>query len=402
MRRIGDKRKGEAAPSASAAGALIAIIAALIVLYILFVPPAEREKILEGTGGDYVTSEEEGGNTTLFELKEPRMFLPETEKKFERIFPSVTLYITEEGNVLKKVDSVYARKSLFSEDIGNIDFKVDDKEHTKNILLNFAIKEGKGRLTVRINGNTVFDKEAAAGNIEPIKLDDYVKEGINTVLFSVSSPGALFWATNKYSLEEVSVTADLLRTEAQESTVKFILTKAEKENIEKVMLRFFPSCTLGTVGKLDISLNGLSVYSSVPDCGTPSVPAEFSPNYLVSGENTLKFSTTKGRYLLEQIKLSADMKKVEMPVYYFQLTSEQIGKIADEDANVTLSMKFVDDVETKNTDIRLNGKLILVNQKEMTFSKNINDFVEKGNNALKLEPIDALEVVEMKVVLAES
>ena len=73
------RKKGQA----SAAAALIAIIAALIVLYILVIPPAERQKILEGE--DYVSSTGEGN--LLFELDAPTSFIPETDKEFQKKFP---------------------------------------------------------------------------------------------------------------------------------------------------------------------------------------------------------------------------------------------------------------------------------------------------------------------------
>ena len=55
----------KAKPSGNAAAVLVAIIAALIVIYILFLPPAERQALLEGEVNETGALIAEGGNITL-------------------------------------------------------------------------------------------------------------------------------------------------------------------------------------------------------------------------------------------------------------------------------------------------------------------------------------------------
>lgn len=390
------QKKGQA----QAASTLIAIIAALIVLYILFIPPAERQKILEGE--DYVGVNGDGnGNITLFELDAPRVFSPEKEKKFEKDFPNVNLLLLEEGTALKSVDSLYTSRTIFSESVATTSFEIENLDDTKSVLLNFLVKDSKGRLIIKLNGNEVFNREIETININPIELKEFLREGANTLDFSVSSPGGLFWRKNRYALEDVMITGDVTRREGQEASLKFILTSAEKSNIEKARLRFWPSCKIGDVGALSVYFNGNVLYSAIPDCNNPVMPIEFSPEYFVVGENVLRFSTTKGRYLIEQIKISSTMPSDKLPTYYFQITRERYDMVKDEDADVILYMRFVDDEEMKEADIRINGYLTAVTQEEREFQLNINDFVEEGNNAIKIEPIESLEVVEMRVIYDE-
>jgi hypothetical protein len=389
------KKRGQA----MAAATLIAIIAGLIVLYLLFLPPAEREQILGGTGSEGASGQgHEGAETILFELPGPKSFIPEKEKTFEKYLPNVNLLIFEEGTVLKNANSLFASKSLFSESIGKIDFEITDPQNTKNIILNFIVKEGKGRLLIKLNGNEIFNQEIKQANINPIELKDYTKEGLNTLEFYASSPGLMFWGTNSYTLEDLSVTANLVKREAQESTLKFFVTSPEKENLDKLTLRLVPTCTVGSVGKLDVWMNNYNLYSGIPDCGAPVMPIEFSAKILVSGENSLQFKTTKGKYLIEQIKITGDYKTTELPVYYFQLTQDQYDHVKNETANVTLTMRFVDDVELKEADIRVNGMLTGINQKDINYTRDISKFIDEGNNALKIEPIETLDVVELKVI----
>ena len=384
---------------ATAAATLIAIIAALIVLYILFIPPSERQKLLEGEDG-FSRISGERGNLTLFELEDPRIFYPEEEKKFERTFSNVNLYVREEGTLIKNLDSLYVSKSIFGGLPTVLEFELTDLENTKNILLNFNALEHKGRLVIRINDKEIFNKELTALNINPIQLKDFLQQGANTLTFSVSSPGASFWRKNEYSLEDITITGDFLIREAQESRHTFVVTSAEKESLDSLRLRFFPSCEVNDVGRLKVDLNNENLYSAIPDCGSPGLPIEFSPKKLVTGENVLKFSTTEGRYLIEQIRINSDIRRDDLPTYYFQLTDEEFRLVENGTANVILTIRFTEDEDTKEADIRVNGKLTGFNQKEMYYHKNINNFIEEGNNAVKIEPTDdAIEIVDFEIVL---
>lgn len=390
------QKKGQKTESATAAAVLIAVIAGLIVLYLLFIPPAEREKILDEKEVPEVIAEE---NVTLFELEAPKLFLPPTKKEFEQSFPNINIFVWEEGTELKRLDTLYVKRSLVSEKKATINFELINLADTKNVLLNFMVKESKGRLIISLNDNEIYNNEITTINIEPIELKEFLKEGTNILEFAVSSPGIAFWRTNAYSLGDITITADMIRREAQESRNIFVLTSTEKENMEKVKLRFLPSCNIEEVGKLNIWINNYNLYSAVPDCGMPNPPIPFSPNHLVIGENILRFKTERGKYLIEQIRLTSELKKVELPVYYFQLTEEQYKKVKAKTANVLLYMRFIDDIELKLADLTINGRLIRLDQTAMTYSKNINNYVVKGNNAIRIDPKRAIDVVEFTIQL---
>jgi len=381
--------------SASAAAALIAIIGALIVLYILFLPPEERAKILEETeeqGG--VSGEEE---LTLLLTESPKRLLPVEKKEFEKLFPSVNIYVGEKGIKLKEVDSLYVSRSLFSSEKANITFEISDLENTKNSLLNFFVEKGAGRLAINLNGKEVFNREIEAGNINPINLKERLVQGINTLEFKVSSPGAVFWKTNEYSLSDILITADVISLETQKSTLTFVVGADEKDNLEDLKLRFLPECKVQEAGTLSISVNNYEIYSGIPDCGSPNRPLELTPERLVAGENELKFITNKGWYLIDQLKLTAGLKELIVPVYYFELDKDEFKRVDNKTANVTLYMKFVDDTSQKVADIFVNNHAMRLDQTEIEYNETINNYVEQGNNALKIEPEEVLDVVKLEV-----
>jgi hypothetical protein len=381
---------------AAGAATLVAIIAGLIVLYILVLPPAEREKLL----ADNETAEKEAGA-----VKEVKDILSETpgrldylaKKEIEHIIPSINLNIITEASKIKEVNSLYVKRSLFSEEKANISFSISDTANTENILLNFVAAKREGRLIIKLNGNEVFNNEIKSANIEPIKLDEYIKTN-NVLEFSAISPEASFWRTNEYLLENIQIVADIIRREGQESKNIFIISSTEKNSLEKAVLRFNPECVTGLVGPLKVFVNSYEIYSAIPDCGALSPPIEIPEYYFVSGENRLVFRTEEGNYLIDQIKVTSKLKELVYPVYYFEVTDEQYKKVQEKNANITLKLRFVDDIERKRARILVNGHAISLDTYKIDFSQEISRWIEKGNNAVKIEPLQTIDVVELKAV----
>jgi len=386
-------KKGVQEAGAMAAAALIVVITLLIVAYILFLPPAEREKLLIEEG-ENVTGEAE---PEILLLETPERIYPLTQREFAQDLPSVNIFIKEVGTELKKADSLFISRGLFSEKKGVVEFEIIDIDDIKNVLLNFVVQESEGRLIIRLNDVEIFDREITTANIQPILLRDGLREGINVLEFSVSSPGAAFWRTNRYALEDILVTGDVSDREAQESRLTFIVGETERDNLKKVKLQFFPECDLDTVGKLNIYINNYNLYSAIPDCGSANRPIEFAPDKLVPGENQLIFSTEQGGYLIDHIKLSSELEKVEVKTYYFSLTQKEFDDIEDGYLDAVLRLRFIDDETAKEAKIYVNGKVIVLDQTDIDFERVINNYVVKGNNAIKIEPDKALDVAELEV-----
>ena len=103
--------------------------------------------------------------------------------------------------------------------------------------------------------------------------------------------------------------------------------------------------------------------------------------------------------MLEQIKITSELKDIELPIFYFQLTDEQYAEVDNETANVTLSMEFVDSIDLKQADIIINGDKLRLDQKDKEFSEVINRYIEEGNNAIKIDPDNAIDVVDLTITI---
>ncbi|MFO8016622.1 MAG: hypothetical protein R6U32_05950 [Candidatus Woesearchaeota archaeon] len=347
IRLIRSKKGQPSGLSGASAAVLVGVIAALIVIYILMIPPEDRAELLDenttaDSGGGTSLS---GPNSTLL-VESPGRLDYISQKEVEHTLPSVNLYTTTDAVVLQSRQSIYVKNAWFDKSKVNLTFSIPEIEHTEDILLSFNVKNRRGRLIMKLNGNEIVNNEFNSANAEPIKLPKRLLEDHNTLEIMVSGVGWKFWRTNEYILENIKITADVTDVSTRESELVFQVTGTEKNNLDRVFVKFFPDCDIKEVGPLEIVLNNNRIYSSVPDCGILR-PLEVSPHLLLSGENKLKFSTTEGSYLIDNIVVKTDLKEMVYPTYYFEINKSIHDDIVEGDIDVILYFEFVGDTEQK-------------------------------------------------------
>lgn len=381
-------RQGQGAAPA----ALVAIIAAMIILYIIAIPPAERSQILEGdgtTGG----SEGTASATLLTERPGKLDFLSQTT--IEHPLPAVRVFTKTEGAVLQRSNFLEVRRSLFSSRSENFSFTIDDLANTNNILLSLQA-EGVGALTITLNGQTIFSDTATT--LRPLELRKDQLETSNVITFSVSSPGAAFWRTNRYTLRNIQISGDVTSLTAQRARSTFIITQTELSNIERATLRFAPECEYESTGPLRVSINGIQIYSSVPDCGN-RLPLEFSPTLLRVGENDIEFSVQQGEYYLGFLNILTELARVDYPLYFFDIDEQQFRDIRDGASDVTAKLRFTDYSKEKRGELIINGDTVSFDVDSLEFEKDISSNIVLGSNSLKISPRKTLEISELTVTI---
>jgi len=372
-----------------------------MILYILFLPADVREDILDDDdNGDNGDAESITGRKVL--LSETPGVLEDLDVlEYEHPLPSINLFTTTGAEVIKKVNSLYIKNSVFDKKFEEVDFSVDNLGEVGNFLLSFSAKKYKGRLIVLLNDNEIMNTVLEKKNVEPIELEKDDLEAKNVLEFKVSEVGWKFWSVNEYILEDVLITADVTDLSEQESKNIFIISATEKHNLEKVRLKFFPDCVPGQVGTLDVLINGREVFSAVPDCGALR-PIELAPDILESGENNVVFRTKKGRYLIDQVSVDTELEQISFPTYFFDIEDDEFSDILDEEIEVNMTLRFVDDIEKKQGEVYINGKTTSFSTRDALWSKDITDYVYDGSNGIKIEPDDStLEIIELKVELIE-
>ncbi|RMF06118.1 hypothetical protein D6764_03025 [Candidatus Woesearchaeota archaeon] len=396
MKAVRRSKKGQDTVAAGGAASLVALIGLIIIVYIILLPPDVREDLLEG-------NQSSGGNGNAEKLA--RTLVEEStgtldrlsQDEFEHHLSAVNLYTTSSAEILFEQASVYVKNGVFDKSFKTLEFDVDS-EYVSNALLSFRAKRRSGILTIKLNGKEIVSSEVPEYP-KPIRIENLAPH--NVISFEVSPVGWKFWKTNEYLIEDLKITADITDVTNQEAASTFIVTREEKDNIESAVLTFYPDCRVSEAGKLEIFLNNQKVYSAVPDCGSVN-KIDLSPGFINEGTNKLVFRAEKGYYLIDQIKVRTELSEITYPIYYFELSSDDMEEIRDGNLKVNMTFRFVDDVESKQATIYINGHRVSLNTRDAFYSRDITNYVEEGNNAVKIEPEqDHLDVVEFKILLEE-
>ncbi|MBS3114170.1 hypothetical protein J4448_03640 [Candidatus Woesearchaeota archaeon] len=378
------------------AAILVAIIAGLIILYIVFLPTSEREKLVEKKTTK-TTEGEEKANVLLKVF--PGILSTSKGLEDEKEIPNIFLVETTNAKELEKINPFIVRSGWFDKRAKKIDFELEDHGNTDNVVVSFTAKKRNGILTIKLNNAVVFENELANDIIEPVKLDKKSLGKTNSLEFSVSSVGLKFWTTNEYSLENVKIIGDITDTSKQESTNIFTLSDSEFSSMDKATLKFIPYCgNVNELGTLDIFINNKKLFSSVPVCDN-AYKQSIPKSALNEGENNIVFKTNKGSYSVEQIKIALEFKEPTVKTYFFEIDASTFKQIRNDDKDVELSIKFVEDKKRKRAKLDVNGHVETIETEKALFTKNIDTKVSEGNNFVRLEPLEDMEVVELRVEL---
>ncbi len=396
-----NNKKAQGTSAASATG-FIALVVGLIILYIIFLPPEERAELL---GENETVAEEEKevsveDEESILLLEYPGRIDYLKEKEYEHDISAFKLYKTINAQELDTINPFIIRHGLFDEVKKEVPFKIKDLKNTENVLLSFTAKKYKGILTIKLNEINIFENEITTSNPKPIKLKKEYLEENNVLEFSVSGTGAKFWSTNIYSFDDIKIVGDVADISRQESKNIFFVSENEKLNLERAKLRFWPECEQEDVGKLNILINYQDVFSGVPDCKTINMYS-FSPTVLHKGDNNIVFKTDKGSYLIEQIKITTDLRELTYPTYYFEINESTYDKIKNDTHDIKLILEFVDDKRDKVMNLNINNRMIYVDTEEADYYKNIDDYAKEGNNFIKIEPLSMLDIVELRIELED-
>jgi len=387
----------KAQDTSSSAATLIAVIALLIIFYLLFIPPSFRDQILEGNESTTSTNSAIIGNETILRAT-PGTLSSISSQEMQHTIPSLTLFSKKESKILGTTASLAVRSTIFSYKNASMKFNMADLENTDNVLLTFTDTDTKGNLIIKINGNEIFNSVVTSENPEPISIDkSKLVQGENVITLEPERAGWRFWRVNRHNLGRMQVTGDVKDISRQKSMNVFVITATERENAKRTILRFLPDCATGKVGKLNVLINQHSVYYSVPDCGTTAI-IEFATDILREGENTIVFDSEEGNYIIDMISISSEMKTQFQPAYYFDITSGMIQDVRNSKYSIILKMTFVDSTEQKSAKININGRETNLYQTASTYTKNLNDYIIEGNNAIKIVPDTSLEVTSIEVL----
>ena len=385
--------------SAREAVLVIGIITVIIIFYILFLPPADRSELLDQ---DFTP----GSGTTPSTQQPAKILLDQNVGSLEyysatpdpHTLSGVSLFAESESQVLTTINPFRVRNGWFEKQGQKVNFAVTDLEHTDQILLTLEATIRQGPLTISLNEQPIYNFVPETGNIGPIDLPKNILRETNVLDFNVASVGWKFWTTNEYAFQQGQIIGEVVDVNKQQSDRSFSLTESEKNNLETVVLTFFPRCNQQEVGNLEIILNGRRIYNAVPTCRSINLQDLF-PTELLNGKNDLSFRTRKGEYDIEQIRIETKLKEAKSYVQYFQVDPEADKLLRNAKRPAYLEITFVDDGKEKRGEISVNGRLTFLDQKGATYAQRIDGFLNQGNNYIELRPESSMQISQLRVVI---
>ncbi len=398
------RRKGQ---SGTGTATLITIIAALIILYILFIPPAERAKLL-GDDNETVTEKDKDTAKKTEELENETLLLEypgsityqQSSRKEYADFPTVYLSSQTTSGVIGEANAIFVERNIFKEKTESVRFDIENTEEVDSIFVSFKAKERDGILVLKVNGQTFYENRLRTTAVNPINIPKTeLVNGENVLEITTNHPGLLFWDSNRYILENVQVITDVKQLGNLEAEVSFYVGE-ENSNVKDARVSFFPDCQTGTIGKLNIEINNKLLYSALPDCGMAK-PISFDPTYIRQGQNNIKFTTSKGLYVLDSMRVETTLKEQLNPTYYFKISSDLAEDIEGNYYDAILTLNFADDDELKVADIVVNGDYFPISQRDSKYEEDISNYLQQGNNAIKIIPESNMDIIDIRVELEE-
>ncbi|MBS3119980.1 hypothetical protein J4475_04110 [Candidatus Woesearchaeota archaeon] len=380
---------------AAGAAAFVLVLIGFVVLYILILPPQDREELLFGDIEGVPAQPKVQEAAPVILLKEsPGRVSTFKEDGFDHQIPSFNLFSTVEDQVIKQNAGFVVETTKSKETSKSMVIVFSNPTHVSNAKVSFNVRDHSGRLIITLNGNEVLRGEVTESQPVPISLENL--QGENIVEFTAEDPGWQFWKTNFYELAEVKVTASITDISNRKAVNTFFVEDEESRNIESASLLYVADCIGEGEDRVMVRLNGREISNSVPSCGSPN-KIGLAPTDLRAGRNELEFESTGGNYEISHVTVQTKLRKQQLPVYFFTISDAQARNISSNNVNATLFLEFTDGTESKVADVSINGYLIRVDTKGMVYYKRINQFLESGNNFVKIDPKTSLDIVEVRV-----
>lgn len=390
------------AQAGNQAAILVIVIAVLLILFILSISPEEREKLLNN-GDNNNDADPTFPDSTMLIRVNPGLIKYTADTFPTHEFAPFHISADTSAKIISSMNALYIKNSAFEKIPEKIVFSADT-EIKSNLLLNFNVERGTGSLLIKLNGLTIFNAPLSQGSSPPIHIPRSQLKNQNELEFFVSGPGLAFWRYNHYSISNLNIYADVLDLTRSKTTQLFSIDQEEAQRMKASTLRYLPSCNTDEVKDMNIKINGLQIFSGIPDCeifGEIPVPI----HYLKEGINEVSFEIRQGRVLIDRARIQNTLEEHERKLYYFEVKDTYFNIVNDDyelkpQYESMLDMKFPD-TKAKRFEIVINGKPINFNTARLRETRNMQMFIQPGTNSLEIVPRNEFSITEITIRIRE-
>ncbi len=376
---------------------IVVLIILLFIAYLLLIPPEARDEIL-GSDNETTSSNVSTVNSNTLLSRSPGKINKIDQDSIEHPMPMLYLCAESLPQEIFYLNSFYTDRSFFSEKSNEVRFLLDNPEEVEKAYLSFKVDESKGITNIILNGYTIYSDKLHSGSINPIEIPAKYLQKENTLAFKLGKPFIFF--KSKLKLNDLKIIANILKKDSLTAKTGFMLYEKEFNNLKSAKLYFITTCDINKVGKLTIKLNNQIVHESTPACNNLNV-IEISQSRILEGENNLEFSLEKGVLKIDELKLVTKLKEASYPLYYFQVSKEQIDSLNSKDA--ILKVEFPDDLKNRRLIVNINGIKTDIETSDRIYTYKVNSFLREGNNYLKIEPVsEEVNILHLEIYISDN
>jgi len=378
---------------------LIILIALFILLYVILLPPAERAELLNETTEETAALEAIPAGAKVLLSESPGNVFTYSKNVYTAKLEPMHLYSKENTATFNLVKSLVVSRNLLKDNFRDIIFNIDDLESLKNVKLFMVIAESKGRLTIKLNNNIIYQGFLTTEQL-PIELPkDYLRKS-NKLEFSVALPGwSEFYSSNYYILQDISL-IKVYAVKNTEASRGFFIDVDEGEKIKKATLYYIINCnTLEPKGTLTILLNNMLASKDTIFCEyREEIALPLSKDMLSNdGRNRLVFKIDNGDYNIDQPRVTYELGKSIFPKYSFDIDTTLYNEVKNRQKKILLKMTF-GDTGRKKASISVQDSEFSFDTTAKEYSKDISNFIEDGANYIKIVPKENFEITSLKVI----
>ena len=225
--------KNKRAQGADAIMTLVIIIALIIVLFVILLPPEERARLLNETYDNETSTNTNGNAVKTLLLETPDKVYPTKEDKLEHEINPVNLFVRTEPEIITLANSLQVSRSLFGSQDQTLSFDLENLDNLKDLKFSFNVDTAEGTLSIELNNNIIFNGKISENTPKIITLPINLLKQSNEIKIYVSSPGAKFWGTNVYTLNNLKIKQEFEKINSKE-TRTFSISESEKQSLSKV------------------------------------------------------------------------------------------------------------------------------------------------------------------------
>ncbi len=374
---------------------LISLIALFMLIYILLLPQEARDELLNREDGrTRISPSAESDIKVLFSKFVGDVSPLKQSKGITHTIAGVNLYSNIENEIVTLAEELLITKGAFSENSQTLNFPLDYPKGVKKAELYTLIGNSDGNLIVDLNGRQIFNSDVQANSQELIQLPLGDLTEVNTL--TLSSSGGLF-TMGKHELKDIRLRKQVeVKNRLSERTIS--IPAAELKDLEKAILSFSVYCSHDENDLLKVLVNGNTVYSDVPFCNLRRVEIEVDASFTKDGANTLVFESD-GDYVIEEVEWQSLLRGERESEYAFNINDEDYTNARRGISYVFVVFEFALSDERKTFDFYINDKKFEINTLNPDYTVDISDYLENGNNLMRLRPRNSFEIIDMRVEL---